>query len=126
MAVSGNRLEGSRVVGFLLRLVVTIVAVLLASSLLPPDLFHVGDIQAAVLFALVLGLLNAVVRPILTVITLPLTILTLGFFLLVLNALMFWLASAIVPGVQVGGFLAALLASLIVTVVSAIANRFIP
>jgi putative membrane protein len=114
------------VVGFLLRLVVTILAVLLASSLLPPDLFHVGDIQGAVLFALVLGLLNAIVRPILTIITLPLTILTLGLFLLVLNALMFWLASAIVPGVQVGGFLAALLASLIVTVVSAIANRFIP
>jgi putative membrane protein len=117
------------VLGFLVRLLITTLAVLLASVLLPPDLFHVGDIQAALLFAFVLGLLNAIVRPVLAVITLPLTILTVGLFLLVLNALMFWLASAIVPGIQVGGllggFFGAFLASLIVTFVSAIASHFI-
>jgi len=113
------------VLSFLVRLLITALAVLVASYLLPPDLFSVGDIQAAIVFAVVLGLLNAIVRPILTVITLPLTILTLGLFALVLNALVFWLASAVVPGVQVGGFLGAFLASLVVTVVSALASHLI-
>lgn len=113
------------VLSFLVRLLITALAVLVASYLLPPDLFSVGDIQAAIVFAFVLGLLNAIVRPILTVITLPLSILTLGLFALVLNALVFWLASAVVPGVQVGGFLGAFLASLIVTVVSALASHLI-
>jgi putative membrane protein len=111
--------------GFLMRLLINTLAVLVASSLLPPDLFYVGDIQAALVFAFVLGLLNAIVRPMLAIITLPLTIMTLGIFLLVLNALMFWLASSIVPGVQVGGFVGAFLASLIVTVISAIASHLI-
>lgn len=112
-------------VGLLIRLLVTTLAVLAANYLLAPAYFQVEDVQTALIFAVVLGLLNAVVRPILAIITFPLTILTLGLFLLVLNALMFWVAGAIVPGVHVGGFAGAFLGALITTVVSAIVSHFI-
>lgn len=71
---------------------------------------------ALVVAALVIGLLNALVKPILVVLTLPITILTLGLFLLVLNALLFWLAAAIVPGFSVAGFLAALLGAVVMAI----------
>src|SRR5688572_9789956 len=63
--------------------------------------------RAAPIAALVIGLINAIVRPILLVLTIPITILTLGLFLLVLNALLFWLAAEIVDGFAVAGFGAA-------------------
>ena len=62
---------------------------------------------------LVLGLLNAVVRPLLVVLTLPVTVLTLGLFLFVINALMFYWAASLLPGLAVSGFVAALIGSLI-------------
>jgi putative membrane protein len=68
--------------------------------------------------ALLLGLVNAVVRPVLVLLTLPLTILTLGLFLLVINALMLMLVSAVVKGFQVKGFWTALFASLFIAVLS--------
>jgi len=113
------------VVGLLIRLLVTTLAVLVASYVLSPSYFSVDDIQTAVIFALVLGLLNAIVRPSLAIITVPLTILTLGLFLLVLNALMFWLAAAFVPGVHVAGFIGAFLGALISTIVSAVISHFV-
>jgi putative membrane protein len=67
--------------------------------------------------ALVIGLLNAVVRPVLVVLTLPVTVLTLGLFLFVINALMFWAASALLDGFVVRSFLAALIGSLLYTAV---------
>lgn len=67
--------------------------------------------------ALVIGLLNALVKPILVVLTLPLTIVTLGLFLLVLNALLFWLAAAVVPGFTVGGFLPAFFGALVLAII---------
>lgn len=72
------------------------------------DGFEVRDGKAAVFGAIVLGLANAVVRPILILLTLPVTILTLGLFLLVVNALMLKLAAAIVDGFEIEGFGAAL------------------
>jgi putative membrane protein len=68
---------------------------------------------AAFLAALVLGLVNAVIRPILLVLTLPVTILTLGLFIFVINAVLFWLVAEIVPGFHVNGFLAALVGSIL-------------
>jgi putative membrane protein len=112
-------------VGLLIRLLITTVAVLVASYLLAPTYFQVDELQTALIFAVVLGLLNAIVRPILALITLPLTVMTLGLFLLVLNALMFWLAGAFVPGVHVGGFVGAFLGALITTVVSTVVSHFI-
>ena len=71
---------------------------------------------AAMLAALVIGLLNAVVRPVLVVLTLPVTVLTLGLFLFVINAVVFWSASAVLDGFVVRNFVAALVGSVLYTV----------
>ncbi|MES2251737.1 phage holin family protein [Variovorax boronicumulans] len=74
---------------------------------------QVQSFGAALLAAAVIGLLNMVVRPVLVILTLPVTIVTLGLFLFVINALLFWAASGLLGGFHVNGFLAALLGSLI-------------
>ena len=78
----------------------------------------VSGFYSALIAALVLGLVNALIRPILVVLTLPINILTLGLFTLVINALMFWLASSIVKGFEVAGFGPAFWGALIMVVVS--------
>lgn len=79
---------------------------------------QIPSFTAALVAAFVLGLLNVVVRPILVVLTLPVTVLTLGLFLFVVNALVFWLAAAVLgDSFQVGGFWAALVGSLLYTVI---------
>lgn len=77
----------------------------------------VKSFTAALLAAFVIGLLNVVVRPVLVVLTLPVTVLTLGLFLFVINAIIFWAASAVLDGFQVAGFLAALIGSLLYTAI---------
>lgn len=106
----------------LTRLLAVIVALLLASRYVPG--ISVDDLYSAFIVALVLGVLNLVVRPILFVLTLPITILTLGLFAFVLNALMFWFAGTFVDGFTVVGFVPALLGSLLVSVVSSLAQSF--
>jgi putative membrane protein len=76
---------------------------------------QVTSFTSAMLAALVIGLLNAVVRPVLVVLTLPVTVVTLGLFLFVINALVFWSAAAVLDGFGVRDFLAALVGSLIYT-----------
>ena len=73
----------------------------------------VASFGAAMLAALVIGLLNVLLRPILILLTLPVTVLTLGLFLFIVNALVFWAASGLMPGFHINGFWAALLGSLI-------------
>jgi putative membrane protein len=73
----------------------------------------------------VLGLLNALVRPLLVVLTLPITIITVGLFIVVINAMLFSLAASFVDGFAVHGFLSALIGSILVSVVSTVGNRFI-
>lgn len=85
-------------------------AFLLVAYLLPH--FHVRDPLTAVVASAVLGLLNALVRPVLTLLTLPLTILTLGLFSLVLNGLMMWVVAVLVPGLRIDGFGTAILAAI--------------
>jgi len=77
---------------------------------------QVASFGAAMIAALVLGLLNTLVRPLLVLLTLPVTLLTLGLFLFVINALMFWAAASILAGFNVAGFGAALIGSLIYSV----------
>jgi putative membrane protein len=79
---------------------------------------QVKDFGTALIVALVLGLLNAIVRPILVVLTLPITVLSLGLFLFVINGLMFWLAARLLDGFSVAGFWWAVLAALLYTVIS--------
>lgn len=75
--------------------------------------------------ALLLGFANAVIRPIVIILTIPLTLITFGFFLLVINALMMLLVSAVVPGFKVSGFWTAFFASIFVTILSLVVGIFI-
>ena len=81
---------------------------------------EVTSFTSALLAALVIGLLNTIVRPILVILTLPVTVLTLGLFLFVINALMFWWAANLLDGFQVQGFGAALLGSLLYTLMGVV------
>jgi putative membrane protein len=81
------------------------------------DGVEVRSYPAALLAVFVIGLLNTVVRPVLVVLTLPVTVVTLGLFLFVINALMFWAAAAVLDGLYVRDFIAALVGSLIYSVI---------
>ena len=85
--------------------------------------FGYRDFLTLAIAALVLGLLNAIVRPILFVLTLPLTIVTLGLFLIVLNAIMLEITAAIVPGFFIDGFGWAVIGAIVLAVVSLVTNR---
>ncbi len=85
----------------------------------------ISGAYAALVAAAILALINAIIGPIIKFLTLPLTILTLGLFTFVVNALLFWFGSTIVKGFQVDGFIPALLASLIMTIVSTITNSLL-
>lgn len=95
----------------ILRWVLMAVALLAVSYLYSG--VQVASFGTALLAAVVIGLLNVLLRPILVLLTLPVTVLTLGLFLFIVNALVFWAASGLMPGFHVNGFLAALLGSLI-------------
>ena len=92
------------------------VALLIVAYILPG--ITVASFGSALIAALVLGLLNAVVKPLLILLTLPLTIVTLGLFLLVLNALVFWLAGSILKGFQVDGFWWAVIGAIVYSIIS--------
>jgi putative membrane protein len=83
---------------------------------------EVNSFGAALIAALVIGLFNAVLRPILVILTLPVTIVTLGLFLFVINALLFWAAAEILDGVSVQGFAAALIGSVLYTAAGMVIN----
>jgi putative membrane protein len=78
---------------------------------------EVKSFTAAMIAAFVIGLFNAVLRPILVLLTLPVTVVTLGLFLFVINALMFWAAAGVLDGFHVQGFVAALIGSLIYSLI---------
>ena len=101
---------------FLEHLILTAALLLLVSNLVRG--VHVQDWGSAIIGALVLGFVNAVVRPLMVLLTLPFTILTFGLFLLVVNAFMLWLMAALVPGIRVQGFGSALLGSLVLTLLN--------
>jgi putative membrane protein len=107
---------------FLARLLITALVVFLTSRL-APSLLQVDSLEAAVLFAVILGVLNAFLRPVLLLLTLPLTLLTLGLFTLVINALVFWVATWFPVGVHVPDFAAAFVAALVVSIISFIASH---
>jgi len=103
---------------FLIRLLVTALAAMLTAYLLPG--VKIDSFLTALLLALVLAVLNVLVKPILIILTLPATILTLGLFLLVINALIILLATKLVSGFRVDGFWWALLFSIVMTVITSI------
>lgn len=109
---------------FVLTWLVTAVALLITSNLVNGFEFPGGFI-AAVIAAVILGLVNAIVRPILIFFTLPLTVLTLGLFLFVVNALSIWIVAAFSPGFDISGFIPALLGSIVLTIVTSVLNWFV-
>lgn len=104
--------------GFLIKILVTALAAYFAAWLLPG--VTIDTIQTTVIVALVLAILNAIVKPILVILTIPITIVTLGLFLLVINIIIVKLTDYLIDGFTVNGWLAALLFSLIVSFVSSI------
>ena len=107
---------------FLFQLLLSALAVLVASALFAPRV-RVESPEAALVFALILGLCNATLRPVLRILAFPLTLLTLGLFTLVVNALVFWIATIAPTGVGVDGFPGAFLGALTVSIASLLAGR---
>ena len=108
--------------GFIIKLLLTGLAVVLASYFLPG--VHVDGFGTALIVAVVLAILNAIVRPILVLLSLPITILTLGLFLLVINALIILGADYLIGGFEVDGFLWALIFSLVLSIITYIIDVF--
>ena len=105
----------------IVRILLSTIAVLVADLLLSG--VHAVDLKTGLLVAIVLGLLNAVVRPIFVLLTLPVTVLTLGLFILVINAAMVLLAAKIIPGFTVDGFWWALAFSVVMSLVQGLLTR---
>ena len=102
--------------GLLIRLVVNAIALICVAYVVPG--IHVSGFVGALIAALILGIVNAVLRPILVVVSLPLELLTLGLFTLVINALLFWLVGALHVGLTVDGFWPAFVGAIVMAIVS--------
>ncbi len=105
---------------FIVQLIISTLAVLITAYLLPGVQIEGNNFFIALKVAAVLAFLNAIIKPIMIVLTIPITIVTLGFFLLAINAFIILLASRLVDGFHVDGFWWALLFSLILSVVTSI------
>ena len=109
---------------FIARLLTNMAAILLMAHILPRVIW-VDSLFAAFIAALLLGIVNTIIRPILIFLTLPLTLLTLGLFLLVINGLMLWLVAALVKGFHVNGFWGAVFGSILISIVSWVLSRIL-
>ena len=109
--------------GLLIRWLILTVAIIVASYLL--EGIHISSFFSAFLAAAILGILNALFRPVLLILTLPINILTLGLFTFIINALMLKMVSGVIPGFEVYGFWTAVFGSLIISIVSWLLNSFI-
>ncbi len=109
--------------GFLVRMLITAIALWLAALVVPG--MHLAGFGTVLGAALVLGIVNAFVRPIVILLTLPLTILTLGLFLLVVNAMMLGLVSAMFSGFSISGFWSAIFGAIFVSFFSWLGSAFI-
>src|SRR5262245_43765989 len=102
--------------------IVSAIAIAIAAYILPG--VHLSGALAALVLAVVLGVINAFIRPVLVILTLPLSVVTLGIFTLILNALLILLAAAIVPGVTIDGFWWAFLFGIVLALVHAVLKLF--
>jgi putative membrane protein len=108
---------------FLLRLLLNALALMVAAYFVPG--LTLSGPGATIVAAIVLGFVNAIIKPILFVLTLPFTLITLGLFLFVLNAICLALTAAVVPGFSIAGFWSALFGALIISIVSWVVNATI-
>lgn len=111
-------------VKLIVRLVINAAALWIAAYIVP-GISITENIGGLALVALVFGVVNAFIKPIVTLLTCPLNILTLGLFTLVINALMLLLTAAVVSGISVEGFLPALLGGLVVSIASTLLSTFL-
>jgi putative membrane protein len=109
--------------GFLFRLLITALGLWLAATIVPG--VAIKGWAALLAAALVLGIVNAVIRPVILVLTLPLTVLTLGLFILVVNGISLYLVAWLVPGFSLSGLGAAILASIVVGLTGWLASTFV-
>lgn len=109
--------------GIIIRILISAVAVYIASRFIPG--IRVSGFESALIVAIVLGLLNAFLKPILVILTIPITVVTLGLFLLVINVIMVYLAAYLVSGFSVSNFIAALLFSFVVSIVTWIIDSIV-
>lgn len=109
--------------GFFLRWSINLFALVIAGSLI--DGIRIESIGMSIVAAGILGVVNAVLRPVALVLTLPINLLTLGLFTLVVNALMLQLVAAVVPGFFIDGFWAAFWGALVISLVSWLLNIFV-
>ncbi|MDX8400244.1 MAG: phage holin family protein [Gallionellaceae bacterium] len=107
----------------LFRWVVNAAALLGIAYILPG--FSVDGVWIAIFAALILGLINALIRPLLVVLTLPITIITVGLFILVINALMLWLTASLMPGFEIANFFAAVYGAIVLWIVAMATNWLI-
>lgn len=98
---------------FIITWLITAIALLITTYFVPG--FYLEGFIPALFAAVILGLVNAVVRPILVILTLPITLLTLGFFLLVINAISLGLVAALTPGFSIAGFLPAIVGAVVLS-----------
>ena len=109
--------------GFVLRMLITAAGLWLASALVPGlRIEGVGTLLGA---AVLLGITNAIVRPLVILLTLPITVLTLGLFLLVVNGLMLWLVASFLDGFALAGLLPAMLGSIVVSLTGWVASWYV-
>ncbi|MFA5070521.1 MAG: phage holin family protein [Patescibacteria group bacterium] len=108
---------------FILRLVINALIIIGITYLVPG--ISVSSFYAALLVAVILGLINAIIRPLIIILTLPVNILSLGFFTLIINALLFWLVATIVKGFSVEGFMPAFWGALLLWLASWLTSGFI-
>lgn len=109
--------------GIIIRTLIIALGIWVADKLVPG--IHVGSMGSLVFAAIALGLINALIRPLIVLLTLPFTLLTLGLFLLIVNAAMLQLADWFVSGFSVDGFFSAVFGSIVVSLVSWAASSFI-
>jgi putative membrane protein len=109
--------------GFILGLILSAFAVLISAYVLPG--VHVDGFVTALIVAIVLGILNAILKPVLVILTIPVTILTLGLFLLVINVIIIYLAAAMISGFSVDGFLWALIFSFILSLLNGLLGSLV-
>jgi putative membrane protein len=108
--------------GFLLRWVFNTVAIYAATQIISG--LRVPSLGGAIIAALVLGIVNAIIRPILLLLTLPVNILTLGLFTLVINTIMLYIVAAVTP-LQISGFWAAFVGALLIAIISTLLSRLL-
>ncbi len=105
------------------RWILNALALYIVAAIVPG--IHIGNFTSALLAVVIIGLLNTLIKPILFLLTLPITILTLGIFSLILNALMLLLAGSVISGFRVDGFVAAFIGSILLSIVSTVLHWLI-